>query len=228
MIYKISRRREMVVLVHGAWHGAWCWDAVVKELSDRGVPAAAVELPLTGFRNDVAVARRAIEEAGDEVVVCAHSYGGMVVSTAAQGVAGLRHLVFLAAFQTDEGEDMATLLMREPSPLTTAFAIGPDGVSVDRSRLHEVFYADSDPSVADGLAARLRPMPLDDPGVMCGEPAWKAVPSTYVVCARDNAISPGTQRYMAARAGQAVEWDTDHSPFLTRPGKVADLLVSLC
>jgi pimeloyl-ACP methyl ester carboxylesterase len=225
-MYKISRRREMVVLVHGAWHGAWCWDAVVKELSDRGVPAAAVELPLTGFRNDVATVRRAIEEAGDDAVVCAHSYGGMVVSTAARGLAGVRHLVFLAAFQTDEGEDMATLLMREPSALTTALAIGPDGVTVDRSRLHEVFYSDSDPSVADGLAARLRPMPLDDPGVMTGEPAWKAVPSTYVVCTRDNAISPRTQRYMAARAGQVVEWDTDHSPFLTRPGEVANLLLS--
>jgi pimeloyl-ACP methyl ester carboxylesterase len=216
----------VLVLVHGAWHGAWCWDAVIKELSDRGVPATAVELPLTGFRDDVATARRAIEEAGDGVVVCAHSYGGMVVSTAAQGLAGVRHLVFLAAFQTDEGEDMATLLMREPSALTTALAVGPDGVTVDASRLHEVFYADSDPSVAEGLAARLRPMPLDDPGVMTGTPAWKAVPSTYVVCTKDNALAPGTQRFLAARAGQVVEWDSDHSPFLTRPGDLADLLAS--
>ena len=218
----------MLVLVHGAWHGAWCWDAVVRELSDRGVPAAAVELPLTAFRDDVATVRRAIEEAGEEVVVCAHSYGGMVVSTAAQGLLGVRHLVFLAAFQTAEGEDMATLLMREPSALTTALAIGPEGITVDRSRLHEVFYADSDPSVVEGLAARLRPMPPGDPGVMSGIPAWTAIPSTYVVCTRDNAISPGTQRFMAARAGQVVEWDTDHSPFLTRPGDLADLLVSRC
>jgi pimeloyl-ACP methyl ester carboxylesterase len=188
------------------------------------VPAVAVELPLTGFRDDVATVRRVIEEAGDEAVVCAHSYGGMVVSTAAQGAHGVRHLVFLAAFQTAEGEDMATLLMREPSALTTALAIGPEGVTVDRSRLHEVFYADSDPSVAEGLAVRLRPMPLGDPGVMSGTPAWTAIPSTYVVCTRDNAISPGTQRFMAARAGQVVEWDTDHSPFLTRPGDLADLL----
>jgi hypothetical protein len=136
--------------------------------------------------------------------------------------------VFLAAFQTDEGEDMATLLMREPSALTTALAVGADGVTVDRSRLHEVFYADSDPSVAESLAARLRPMPLDDPGIMTGAPAWRSVPSTYVVCTRDNALSPGTQRFLAARAGQVVEWDTDHSPFLTRPGELADLLAARC
>jgi hypothetical protein len=100
--------------------------------------------------------------------------------------------------------------MREPSALTTALTVGPDGVTVDRTRLHEVFYADTDPSVAEGLAARLRPMPLGDPVVMTGTPAWKAVPSTYVVCTRDNALSPATQRFLAARAGQVVEWDTDH------------------
>ena len=216
----------MLVLVHGAWHGAWCWDAVVKELSERGVPAVAVELPLSGFGDDVAAVRRAIQEAGDEVVVCAHSYGGMVVSTAAQGLPGVRHLVFLAAFQTDEGEDMATLLMREPSALTTAMVIGPDGVMVDPARVHEVFCADSAPSVAENVTARLRPMPLIDPGIMTGTPAWKEVPSTFVVCTRDNAISPATQRFMAARAGQVVEWDTDHSPFLTRPADLAKLLVS--
>jgi pimeloyl-ACP methyl ester carboxylesterase len=218
----------VLVLVHGAWHGAWCWDGVLSELSARGVPAVAVELPLTGFRDDVAAVRRAIAEAGHEVVVCAHSYGGMVVSTAAVGMAGVRHLVFLAAFQADEGEDMATLMMREPSALTAALAVGPEGITVDRSRLHAVFYSDSDPSVIAGLAERLRPMPREDPGVISGTPAWAAIPSTYVVCTRDNAIAPATQRFMAARAGQVVEWDTDHSPFLTRPGDLADLLASRC
>jgi pimeloyl-ACP methyl ester carboxylesterase len=215
-----------IVLVHGAWHGAWCWDAVVSELAHRGSAAVAVELPLTGYPDDVAAVRQAISEAGDEVIVCAHSYGGMVVSAAAQGMAGIRRLVFLAAFQTDTGEDMATLLFREPSALTTSIVVGKNGITVERSRLHEVFYGDSDPVVAEALAARLRPMPLHDPAVMTGTPAWRSVPSTYIVCAKDNAISPLTQRFMAARASLAVEWDTDHSPFLTRPGDLADLLLS--
>jgi pimeloyl-ACP methyl ester carboxylesterase len=216
----------MIVLVHGAWHGAWCWDAVVAELAGRGVPAAAVELPLTGLRDDVATARDAILQAGDEVVICAHSYGGMVVSAAARGLPGVRHLVFLAAFQTDEDEDLATLMMREPSPLATALVVGPEGITVDPSRVHAVFCADSDPSVTEGLAARLRPMPLDGGSSMPGEPAWKAIPSTYVVCTRDCAVAPATQRFLATRAGRVVEWDTDHSPFLTRPAELADLLAS--
>lgn len=215
-----------IVLVHGAWHGAWCWDAVVRELSDRGSAAVAVELPLTGYPDDVAAVRQAIGEAGDEVIVCAHSYGGMVVSAAAQGLAGIRRLVFLAAFQPEEGEDSVTLLFREPSALTTSFVVGTNGITVERSRLHEVFYGDSDPSLVESLAARLRPMPLHGTATLTGTPAWKAVPSTYIVCAKDNAISPVTQRFMAARASEVVEWDTDHSPFLTRPGDLADLLAS--
>jgi len=115
-----------------------------------------MQLPLTGYGDDVAAARRAIQGAGDDVIVCAHSYGGMVVSAAARGLVGVRRLVFLAAFQPEEGEDMATLLLREPSALTAAVVVGPEGVTVDPSRLHEVFYGDSDPSVADGIAARLR------------------------------------------------------------------------
>jgi hypothetical protein len=121
---------------------------------------------------------------------------------------------------------MATLLFRVPSALTTSIVVGTDDITVEPSRLHEVFYGDSDPVVAEALAAQLRPMPLHDPGVMTGTPAWKSVPSTYIVCAKDNAISPVTQRFMAARASEVVEWDTDHSPFLTRPGELADLLLS--
>jgi pimeloyl-ACP methyl ester carboxylesterase len=71
------------VLVHGAWHGRWCWDGVVAELDRRGVPAIAVELPFTGFDDDVSVARRAIEEMGCATVVVGHSYGGAVISQAA-------------------------------------------------------------------------------------------------------------------------------------------------
>jgi len=78
-----------VVLVHGAFHGAWCWDAVVAELRERGVEVTAPELPLTGFADDVAVARAAIE-AADDAVVCGHSYGSSVISAAAAGLPSVR------------------------------------------------------------------------------------------------------------------------------------------
>jgi pimeloyl-ACP methyl ester carboxylesterase len=214
-----------VVLIHGAWHGPWCWDAVVRELDARGVESVAVELPLTGYANDVAAAHDAIVKAGADSVVCGHSYGGMVISQAAAGTTGVRRLVYLTAFQTEPGEDPITLMQEDPSPLLTAIQVDERGLTVDPTRLHEVFYHDSDPSIAATIAPKLRPMPVGDTWASA-EPAWKTVPSTYVVCSTDRAISPSVQRKMSKRATEVVEWPTDHSPFLTRPAAVADLLAS--
>ena len=67
-------------------------------------------------------------------------------------------------------------------------------------------------------------MRMDGLGSLSAEPAWRKVPSTYVVCSEDRALPPGLQREMAANAGTVVEWPTDHSPFLTRPAAIADLV----
>ncbi len=99
-----------VVLVHGGWHGAWCWDAVIGELRTRDVTVAAPELPLTSFADDIRVVRAALETAGDDIVVCGHSYGGCVISAAAADVPTVRRLVYLCAFMVDAGEDPVALL----------------------------------------------------------------------------------------------------------------------
>ena len=117
------------------------------------------------------------------------------------------------------------LMATEPAPLATAINVSEAGLVVDPARLHDVFYADSDQATVDKIAPRLRAMPLGDTW-MSTDPAWKSIPSTYVVCGKDRAISPSVQRVMAARADEMVEWDCDHSPFLTRPGDLAALLAS--
>jgi pimeloyl-ACP methyl ester carboxylesterase len=215
-----------VVLVHGSWHGAWCWDQVVDELTRGGVASVAVELPFTSYDDDVATARAAIESAGDGAVVCGHSYGGLVITQAAAGLTGVGRLVYLAAFQADEGEELAALLAEEPSKLLGALVMTPEGVIVDPDSAHEVFYGDSDESVSAAMVARLRPVPSERARVLTGRPAWKDVPSTYIVCTKDQAASPRLQRRLAERADEVIEWDTDHSAFLSRPKALAELLAS--
>jgi pimeloyl-ACP methyl ester carboxylesterase len=215
-----------VVLVHGAWHGPWCWDGVRAELLARGIESAAVELPLTGLRDDVAAARTVIESAGEGAVVCGHSYGGIVISHAASGLSNVTWLIYMAAYMLDDD----TTVMRDPvrSPVLSALRRTEAGVIVDPDRLREVLYADSTPAVVTDIARLLRPMPLTGGGgEIEGEPAWKSIPSTYVITLRDNAISPSAQRVMAAQATRVIEWDTDHSPFLTRPAEVAALLAGV-
>lgn len=146
------------VLVHGAWHGAWCWDGVLAELEQFGVPTIAVELPLTGFGDDVAVARAVIESAGSGTVVVGHSYGGAVISEAAAGLSTVSHLVYLAAFLVEPGEDLFALLAG--SGLIEALIVDEHGIRVDPSIAAELFYGDADPVTAATLVARLRPMAM--------------------------------------------------------------------
>jgi pimeloyl-ACP methyl ester carboxylesterase len=212
-----------IVLVHGAWHGAWCWDGVVAALEDRGLPATAVELPLTGADDDVFAARAAIEAAGPDCVVVGHSYGGMVISRAATALP-VGHLVYLAAFMPEAGEEMFTFL--DGSPLTSSVRLDNDQVLVDPAAAAQVFFGDSPADVAADLVARLRPMAAD--AAMAAAPptppAWHSVPTTYVVCTNDQALPVASQRKLAARADTVVEWPTDHSPFTTRPADIASLI----
>src|SRR5580692_10980288 len=113
----VTTQPGSVVLVHGAWHGAWCWDRVVAELDRRDVKSTAVELPLSGFEDDVAAAREAIEAAGPGAVVCGHSYGGLVISAAASGAPSVARLIYLAALMAEEDEDVADLVGADTSPL---------------------------------------------------------------------------------------------------------------
>jgi pimeloyl-ACP methyl ester carboxylesterase len=209
-----------VVLVHGAWHGAWCWDGVMAELAERGVTATAVQLPFTGLADDIATARTAIETAGPGSVVVGHSYGGTVISAAASGLPDVARLIYLAAFLTEPDTDTVALVTEQ---LGQAMVVDERGISVDPAAAPSVFYGDSDPAVAVEMAARLRPVALSAIGTYETEPAWKTVPATYVVCGRDQAIRVGAQREMAANAETVLEWPTDHSPFLTRPAAVAEL-----
>jgi pimeloyl-ACP methyl ester carboxylesterase len=215
-----------VVLVHGAWHGAWCWDAVVVELDRAGVSVATVELPLTGLDDDVAAARKVIEAAGDGTVVLGHSYGGEVIGRAAAGLLGVKRLVFLAAFMIDRDEDAAAIMERYQSTLPSAIQVSDRGIVVDPARVRDLFYGDSDEATSAAFAARLRPMPMVAPSEATSGPAWKSVPSTYIVCTNDGALPPDAQRWMAARADETVTWPTDHSPFVTRPAEIAELLVT--
>src|SRR5437660_1682118 len=119
-----------VVLVHGAWHGAWCWDGVVAELERAGISAATIDLPFTGLDDDIAAARQLIESSGEPTVVLGHSYGGEVIGRAAVDLPNVKRLVFLAAFQVDRGDDTVGLLRRYGSTLPDALQISDRGIMV--------------------------------------------------------------------------------------------------
>jgi pimeloyl-ACP methyl ester carboxylesterase len=224
-----------VVLVHGAWHGAWCWEKVVPRLQAAGVPAVAVDLPGHGksaepfgdLHDDAAAVRRLLDAAGGPVVLCGHSYGGMVITEAGDHPA-VRHLVYLAAFMPDEGVALRGISRPpRPSGLSNAAVLGDDGLVRLGPGAAAALYHDCDPADIEGALRRLGPHPAATFTQAPAAVAWHTVPSTYVVCTADRAIPPDFQRAMAERAGRVVEWPTGHSPFFARPDLVAELLRGL-
>ena len=212
-----------VILVHGAWHGPWAWAGVVERLDAAGVRTNAVSLPsaspaLGGVQADAEVVRAAIAGARGPALVVAHSYGGLPTSEAGAGAA---HIVFLTSFVLEPGQSLLGLRGGEEPE----WWIGSeDGRSLLPDNPQHVFYNDCTPELADRSAAALMPQSRASVVDELTTAAWQTVPSTYVICERDNAIPPPAQEMMSGRAGTVLRLDSSHSPFLSRPDDVTAII----
>lgn len=213
-----------VLLVHGAFHGAWCWSRLLPELADRRLEAEAIELPFTDPSDDRQVVKDAIARmasGGDPVMVVGHSLGGAVITAAA---AQASHLVYLAALMGDQGE--ATDIGETPG--MAALRMDEEQAWIDSDQATTAFYHRCTPEDATWATAQLRSMPVATLMANMDQPAaWRTVPSTYIVCTDDQIVSPVNQRQMARNAGAVTEMDSDHSPFLSYPGELADTLAGI-
>jgi pimeloyl-ACP methyl ester carboxylesterase len=234
-----------IILVHGAWHGAWCWERVVPALTARGVDAIAVDLPghgaddgpMTDLHGDAARVVEVLDALEVPAVLVGHSYGGAVV-TAAGDHPMVASLVFVAALVIDAGEtcmqaavdasEAARISWEDRPNLADGFVVGPDGmIHLDRVSAQRCLYNDCDDDTASWALDRLGPHPLANLDQQPHRVAWRAKGSTYVVCTEDHAVHPDLQRVLAPRCSAALEWPTGHSPFLSRPDLVVDLLAGI-
>jgi len=234
-----------VVLVHGDWHGAWCWDRAVGALAAAGITALAIDLPgrgndpgpLTDLHGDAERVSAVLDSLDGPVVLAGHSYGGAVITEAGSHRA-VSHLVYLAALALDDGESCTSAASDEAvaegishagrPDLAAGFVAGPDGtVILDPDVALACLYHDCDRATAAWAIARLGPQPLISLQQQPRAVAWRTKPSTYVVCADDQAMHPLLQRILARRCITTVEWPAGHAPFLSRPDLVAGLLAGL-
>jgi pimeloyl-ACP methyl ester carboxylesterase len=93
-----------VVLVHGAWADGSSWRKVIPLLQDKGFNVTGVQLPLTSLTDDIAVTRNMLAAQKGPTVLVGHSYGGAVITGAANGAPNVTALVYIAAFGLDENE----------------------------------------------------------------------------------------------------------------------------
>ena len=220
--------KRPIILIHGAWHGGSCFSQVAASLKDQGHSVHVPELPLCGFAGDVAAASNCIA-ANPGAVVLGHSYGGLVATHATNSLK-VAHMVYLAALMPDKDEDIRATVGLYPSPaLEKAWVWESDGrSSIDPDYAVDAFYHDCDSVTAEDAVSRLRSQVFDEQlPVIKDEPAWRSVPSTYVICLDDRAQNVELQRRFAENAGQVLEWPGSHSPFLSKPELVVNLLANI-
>lgn len=230
-----------ILLVHGAWHGAWCWAPLQAELDARGIPSLAIDLPghgastlpLTDMYGDAQHVADVASNVGGRVALVGHSYGGAVISEAAYLLKNtshvtVEHLFYVAAFCLPQGESIADFNGRhaeEPNKLSEAvFDLGDGNLGLHPALAIEALYQCTPADIAKAASLRLSPQPLMTVLQPLNDEPWRNIPSTYVLCSQDNGIPASQQREMSDRCAQVVTIDTDHSPFASTPVALADAL----
>jgi pimeloyl-ACP methyl ester carboxylesterase len=159
--------------------------------------------------------------------VVGHSYGGAVITGAAADNPKVLALVYIAAFAPDDGEPVAAFNDKYPSDLNSALVLDSGGfLTVDRSKVHDVFAADVPLSTARVIAATQKPLIASSFGESTPHAAWHDVPTWYVVAQHDHAINPDLERFYAERMGaKTIELPTSHVPFISRPHAIARVIL---
>lgn len=219
------------VLVHGAWHGSWAWSEVAELLDRAGRAWVGVQLPssggdpgsLGGFDDDVATVRAAVADVRGPVVLVGHSYGGVVITQAADA-SSVVHLVYVAALLLDVGGSLAG---SDDRHLPAWVEFSDDERACRPTAPRQVFYGDLDAVHADAAGAMLSWQSTRALRGRVSRTAWREIPTTYVVCDLDAAIPAAAQEKMAAHADDVVHLSSAHSPFLSRPGELVAVLLAL-
>jgi pimeloyl-ACP methyl ester carboxylesterase len=216
-----------VVLVHGAWADGSCWSKVIPLLQAKGLSVSAAQIPLTSLAEDIAVTRRLLSMQNGPTVIVGHSYGGAVISGAANGAPGVRALVYIAAFALDEGESLDALSKQGP-PSAGAAEIAPDSngfLWINRDGFHKAFVADATETEAAVMAAVQKPLSIASFTDRASTPAWRNIPSWYLVSTKDQMIPPPAQQFFGKRMNATVQSvDASHASMIAHPQAVADII----
>jgi pimeloyl-ACP methyl ester carboxylesterase len=233
------------VLVHGAWQAPYVWDAVRSDLTNRGNKVVVVELPGHGadktptYQLSLDVYRdkviEAISKIDGKVILVGHSMGGMVVTSVAEKAPSkISKLVYIGAFLPASGQSLGELANTDPdSKLGPQLVQSDDKLTLDvkRDQLTYLFVNDGTQAAKDKVLTNYRAEPAIPFGnkVTLTKEGFGSVEKAYIKTLQDIVISPGLQDRMIAGAGikDVYQVNTSHSPFLSQPHAVSDLLLKI-
>ncbi|MGA9944898.1 MAG: alpha/beta hydrolase [Candidatus Cybelea sp.] len=216
-----------IVLVHGAWADGSSWSAVIERLQAKNYNVAAPQFALGPIAQDVAKLREVLNRQAGPTILAAHSYGGQIMTSLGTDAPNVVGLVYVAAFGLDQGESIGALLSGAPPTAALAhidvdkrgFAWLPEDDFVKH------FAADVDPVRAKVMYAVQQPFPMTAFSDVMGAPAWKTIPSWYLVAQNDQVIPPDAERRFAKRMGaDTVELPSSHVAMVSHPDDVCKLV----
>jgi pimeloyl-ACP methyl ester carboxylesterase len=214
------------VLVHGAWADGSSWQAIIRPLQAHGLNVITAPLPLTSLSDDAAALKRTIARTQGPVIVAGHAYAGAVIATANDE--RVRALVYIAALAPEEGETVAQVFYRDEShPMAPQLAPDSDGfIWMPDEGFANAFAQNATQEQLTLSKAVQRPIFVQSIQEPAPAPAWKLKPTWYLVAEEDRMINPKTQHFMAKRMKATVRsFAVDHTPLLTAPDKVVDIIL---
>ncbi|WP_454715513.1 alpha/beta fold hydrolase [Caulobacter segnis] len=202
-----AQTKPTVVLVHGAFADSSSWNGVVADLTRDGYHVVAAANPLRGVANDAAAVRTVINAIPGPVILVGHSYGGTVISAAADGAGNVKALVYVAAFAPEVGESTFDLTGKFPGstlPPTLDKPVDlPGGVHdlyIQQDKFPAQFAADVPLAQARLMAVAQRPLTDAAGAEKAVAASWKTIPSWWVYGEADRNIPPAAMKWMADRA----------------------------
>ena len=222
-----------LVLVHGAWGGAWCWRDLIQVLDDKRVPYLTLDLAssrvgasITTDLSDDARALVAASNIGAPVVLVGHSYGGAVISEAAHRIERLEGLVYIAALIPEIGESATdcSRRVRVRTELDSAIRLDGEILKLEPDLVPSALYGRCTKSNQDWATSMLSTQTLASFRQVRSGPDC-AAPSLYIRCLDDRAVDPSLQELLSIDCDETVDMDSDHSPFLSNPQRLAELLI---
>jgi pimeloyl-ACP methyl ester carboxylesterase len=233
-----AQAKPTIVLVHGGWADSSGWNSEVTALERLGYPVIAPANPLRGLASDAAYIRSILRTIHGPIVLVGHSYGGAVITNAAVGVPQVRALVYIAGFAPDRGESLVQLVTMNPGSMigpktliTRKYPLPGGGEGTDlyltKTGFETAFASDVPKRLADQMWAEQRPFSQEAFASTSREPAWKTIPSWYLVSTQDHAIPPATQEFMAARAHATVyKVKASHVPMISQPAATLKVILA--
>ena len=220
--------RPNIVLVHGAWADGSSWAGVIERLQAAEYKVTAPQFPMTSVANDVARLRQVLAHQDGPTVLAGHSYGGHIITSLGTDAPNVVGLVYIAAFALNEGETLGGL--SEQGPPTPALAHSTTDehgfVWLSEDDFVNHFAADVAPARARVMYAVQQPLAGNTFGDVMGVPAWKSLPSWYLVAENDEAIPPPAERMFAERMGATtVEIPASHVAMVSHPDEAAALIL---